>query len=185
MEEIWKPIPGHSNYEASSYGNIRSKDFMCWNGHVWFLKKGRIIKPAPNRKGYYTVSVNGDNYKGCRTKTVHRLVCMAFLKNVHNLPAINHKDEDRSNNHVENLEWCTNHYNDNYGTRNEKVRKALLDSNKTGKKVGMFDKSGNLICKFRRISEAARLTGCSDDYISCRCRGKVKNQGDFIWKYLE
>lgn len=157
---------------------------MCWNGHVWFLKKGRILKPAPNRKGYYTVSICGDEYKGCRTHTVHRLVCLTFLENPNNYPSINHKDENRQNNRVDNLEWCTTHYNDNYGTRNENVRQALLKSDNTGKKVGMFDYSGNLVRTFKTATAAAMFYGRSDDFISSRCRGKVQNHGEYIWKYI-
>lgn len=105
MEEIWRVIPGHENYEVSNLGNVR-KDGIT--------RKLRIPKT-----GYIKTWVDH------KLKYVHRLVALAFIPNPNNLPQVNHKDECRTNNCVDNLEWCTSGYNINYGTRNLKVSIAL------------------------------------------------------------
>ena len=85
---------------------------------------------SDNGKGYLRASLTKD--KKTTGKYIHRLVAEAFILNVDGLPAVNHKDEDKTNNSVENLEWCDNEYNDNYGTRNKrvietKIKKRILD----------------------------------------------------------
>ena len=113
MNEIWKNIAGYEGlYEVSSFGRVRSLRFG----------KTKILKPGKNKKGYLRVSLckNGKQ----KTFFVHRLVAQAFLENPQNLPQINHKDENKQNNRLENLEWCSCDYNNNYGTRNERAGKA-------------------------------------------------------------
>lgn len=111
MEEIWKDIPGYAGkYSISNFGNVRSNQYG----------KKRILKPMRNAgryNGYLTVTLY-NNSIGKKVK-IHRLVAEAFLPNPNNLPIINHKDEDKTNNKVDNLEWCTKLYNNTYnGTRN-------------------------------------------------------------------
>ena len=107
MQEIWKDISGFEGfYEISSYGRVRS------------VKSGRILSTSKcgGCRGYLSVclSKNGKRYG----KLVHRLVAEAFIPEVEGLSEVNHKDEDKTNNRVENLEWCDHKYNMNYGTRN-------------------------------------------------------------------
>ena len=113
MEE-WKSIPGYEGlYEVSSYGRVKSleKSYIRKNG-VIDHKPEIILSPKNNGKGYFTVCL----YKNKTHKyyLIHRLVAQAFLPNLDNLPCVNHKNEDKNNNRVDNLEWCTEKYNSNY-----------------------------------------------------------------------
>lgn len=120
--EVWRDIPGYEGlYQVSNIGNIRSLNYM---------KTGKVkrLKPSIDKRGYKRVSFS---HKGkCKCYLVHRLVAQAFIPNPNNLPHVNHKDENPSNNCVWNLEWCTREYNMNYGTINERISKA-----KKGKKM--------------------------------------------------
>ena len=118
MQEIWKEIEGYEGlYEVSNLGRVRSLDreqFQIGNGGSYFKRiyKGRILKFKIDYHGYYRVhlSVNGER----KHYLVHRLVAEAFIPNPNNLPCVNHKDEDKTNNSVDNLEWCDVAYNNAY-----------------------------------------------------------------------
>lgn len=121
MEEIWRPVKEYEGYyEVSNLGRVRSIDRVVVDktGRRQF-KKGTLLNYRPDRQGYCIVSLSiNRKYK---TKCVHTLVADAFIPNPDNLPQVNHKDEVKSNNCVDNLEWCTAKYNANYGNRNKKV----------------------------------------------------------------
>lgn len=110
MEEIWKDVVGCEGYQVSNFGRVKSLKYRnkC---------EERILKQTKNKvTGYYMVNICG------KTRSVHRLVAQALIPNPHNLPQINHKDEDKTNNHVENLEWCDRKYNVNYGTSIQRAK---------------------------------------------------------------
>lgn len=112
MKEVWKDIPMYAGiYEVSNFGKVRSK------------VTGSITKGYPNHKGYLRayIYLNGMVKK----EFVHRLVALTFLPNPNNYPQVNHKDEDKTNNRIDNLEWCTCEYNNNYGSHNENVSVTL------------------------------------------------------------
>ena len=115
MEE-WKDIKGYEGlYQISNTGLVkRIPSIKC--------KTERILRQGTQKAGYNYVNLSKDNK--IHTKRVHRLVAEAFISNPNNLPEVNHKDEDKSNNNVENLEWCTREYNLNYGTRSEKFSRT-------------------------------------------------------------
>lgn len=113
-----------------------------------------------------------------KKELVHRLVAKTFIPNPSNLPCVNHKDECKSNNSVENLEWCDKSYNALYGTCQERVKKYKI------KPVYMLDKStGNIIKKFTSISDAAKETGAQVANISAVARGRAKTTCGYKWKY--
>lgn len=121
-EEIWKTvIDGNIVYERymiSNYGR-----FKCINYRKKNIEK--IIEPYKTKKGYLQVSIINDD-GGKIIRKVHRLVAQAFIPNPDNLPQVNHKDECKTNNCVDNLEWCTNEYNYHYGTRLERFSKTMI-----------------------------------------------------------
>ena len=119
MEEIWKDIPNYEGlYQISNLGRVKS--FPRKGTHT---KKERILKFAKSNKNYLIAMLTKHNKR--KAKSVHRLVAEAFIPNPNNFPQVNHKDENRHNNCVDNLEWCTNHYNCNYGNRSVKLSIAL------------------------------------------------------------
>lgn len=130
MDEIWKPVVGYEGlYEVSNLGRVRSVDryvsFGRWgdNGQTRF-RKSHLLSPKID-EGYYRVALSKDGVK--KLFKVHRLVAQAFIPNPDNLPVVNHKDEDKSNNIVTNLEWCTIQYNSTYGSSIEKNLKTRVD----------------------------------------------------------
>lgn len=125
--EVWKPIPGFENYEVSSEGRVRS--IGRWentkHGGMRF-RKGRILKQVDRGNGYQCVGIF--NEEGHRLVNIHRLVAEVFLPNPDNLPQVNHKDECKSNNSVENLEWCSVEYNLTYGNHNKNIVTKQISS---------------------------------------------------------
>lgn len=111
---MFKDIKDYENYQISDTGIVINK------------KTGRELKQH-KKKGYMNVSLFKNGIK--KNKLVHRLVAEAFIENTKNYPQINHKDEDTLNNMVENLEWCTQRYNNNYGTYRERARIRMLENN--------------------------------------------------------
>ena len=122
IEEIWRPIEGYEGlYEVSNTGIVRSLDRYDSNNH--FLK-GRILKLCADKDGYLNVGLCLGNKE--KKYKVHRLVAQAFIPNPDNLPQVNHKDEVKTNNRVENLEMCNAKYNSNYGSRKDRVRDTKI-----------------------------------------------------------
>ncbi len=102
-DEVWKEIPGYEGvYEVSNYGRVRSNARKVWN----YTKQGRILKPHRKENGYMQITLCGRS-KYEKHAYIHRLVAEAFIPNPNNLPQVNHKDFDKANNCVENLEWVT------------------------------------------------------------------------------
>ena len=122
MNEEWRPIEGYEGlYEVSNTGRVRSVD--RYDSRNCF-RKGKVLSIFKDRYGYLSVvlSCNGKS----KTINVHRIVAQAFIPNFDNLPMVNHRDEDKTNNNVENLEWCTAKYNNTYGTRQDRVRNSRI-----------------------------------------------------------
>ena len=121
QNEIWKPIDGFVGYyEISNFGNVRSVNRYAKTFYGKRTIKSRTKEQFLNPKGYLRVALFKE--QKCKKFFVHRLVAMAFIPNPFNYPFINHKNEIKSDNRMENLEWCTAKYNDNYGTRNERIK---------------------------------------------------------------
>ena len=119
--EEWKDIANYEGiYQISNMGNVRSLDRIVHPNNQ-YLQKGKILKPLDNGK-YLFVTLRKDGVK--ENKYIHRLVAEHFLPNPLFYNEVNHKDEDKHNNCISNLEWCTHSYNMNYGTRNEKISKT-------------------------------------------------------------
>ena len=194
MEE-WRDIKGYEGkYMISNLGRVKSLERTVWNGRGYRIVPEKILKAGDNGHGYLFVMLCKDGkYKNCR---INRLVAQAFLENPQNLPEVNHKDEDKTNNCVENLEWCSKLYNIKYGTgikrRAEKL-KGKKHSEEHNKKIGKklskpvfsVDKESGLIMWWESTREAERCTGIDNGSISKCCQGKLKSAGGHIWFYAD
>lgn len=185
MEEIWKDIEGYKGlYQVSTYGNVKSLDRYVRSR--WGTKKpvkGQLLKADKTMFGYLQVSLFKPGLSKKRYK-VHRLVAMAFIPNPQNLPQVNHKDEDKTNNRLDNLEWCDGFYNQRYGTCSERKHIKLTNHPLKSIKVEQLTKDGEHIDYYPSAKEAARQTGISQGNISCVCCGRHSLAGGYKWKYI-
>ena len=166
--EIWKDIDGYEGlYQVSNKGHVKS---LKWG-------KERILRPVIDRYGYYYIMLYNDSVR--KHFKLHRLVAQAFIPNPENKPQVNHKDENKLNNCVNNLEWSTAKENSNYGTRNERMGYSL------SKPILQYSKSGDFIREWKSASEVEREFGINHSHIASCCRGKRKSSGNFIWRYKE
>jgi hypothetical protein len=172
VQEIWKDIKGYEGiYQISNLGRVKSLPRWVRNRSGKYITKEKILAPIKTRKGYLNVHLQSKGY------SVHRLVAKAFIPNPLNLPQVNHKDENKENNSVNNLEWCTNKYNASYGTRPERISK------KSSKKVNQYSLENTFIKDYSSEIEAAKINNCDGSHIAACCRGKRKTCKGYIWKY--
>lgn len=181
VNEIWKPINGFEGlYEVSNTGLVRSMDrVIVTKRGVKKPLKGKILKPNMN-DGYAYICLSKDG-KELKYKA-HRLVAEAFIPNPDNLPYINHKNECKSDNRVENLEWCTKWYNEHYGTFHEKSVTNLRK--KLGRPICQYDMNGNFIREYACIVDTDKHGFCSDSVGDC-CRGRLKQHRGYIFRYKQ
>ena len=170
-EEIWLPIEGYTGlYEVSDQGRVRSLNYGCTG-------RTQVLKPEMLIHGYLRVGLS----KNGKTKhhLVHRLVAQAFLANPEGLEQVNHRDENKANNAVSNLEWCTAKENSNYGTGIAR-RAATLS-----KPVQQFSKDGTFVAVWPSTIEAERVTGIYHSAICSCCNGRYHTAGGYKWRYAE
>ena len=189
-KEIWKDIQGYEGiYQVSSHGRVRSLDRVVVrpNGNGDYFAKGKIIYVVLTKWGYNEVHLHKDN----KTKIykVHRLVAQTFIENPNNLPCVNHIDENKTNNNVNNLEWCTYKYNNNYGTKkNRQGEKNKNENNPNSHKI-LCVNTGEI---FECIKFASEKYNISRQTISHCLNGRQKTAGKdpvtkekLIWRYYE
>lgn len=196
--EIWKPIEGYAYYLISNLGRVKSVERTHTTNNRWGkidrVVKERILKQTKVSGGYLRVVLCKNGI--CKTFLVHRLVAQAFIPNPNNLPEINHRDENKQNNCIDNLEWCTYKYNSNYGTSkkriSEKHKGKILNpehkrkiANSKSISIVQYDKHMNVIAIWTSSKEVEKLTGINAGNISKACKGKRKTAGGFVWKYNE
>lgn len=180
MEEIWRDAVGHEGIcQVSNLGRVRTLPYKYpWRGS-FKINKGKILKPYSVRNNYKQVDIRD------RAFYVHRLVAEAFIPNPNNLPKINHKDENPSNNAANNLEWCTHEYNVRYSI--EKVRRRIIETH--GRPVYRIDLKTNKRYDYPYIN-AVKKDGFSAKTVSAVCagsyNGRVKNKyKNNLWFYAE
>lgn len=179
MEEIWKDIEGYEGlYQVSNLGRVKSLNYKRSG------KEG-ILTPTPIYGGYMHINL----YKNGKPKPylIHRLVAQSFIPNPNNLPEVNHKDENKENNSVDNLEWCTSKYNANHGTRNKRVSENNKGKNPNIRKV-ICVTTGEI---FDCIKDAEEKYGVANQNITACCRGRQKSAGKhpitkekLVWEYV-
>lgn len=180
--EQWKIINGFEGYEVSNQGNVRN------------VMTNRILKNRDHKCGYLQVVLYKDRKQ--KVKYVHRLVAEAFVPNPEGKEQVNHIDGVKTNNNIENLEWTTCSENIKHGF-DIGVKRAdiehlnkIRDNNikvireKYSKPVQQYGLQGNLIATFSSVREAERATGICHSAISRTCKGKYKQTGGFVWRYI-
>ena len=181
------PIQGYEGlYEVDTEGNV-------------FSTKGFALSPKNGKRGYKTVALVKDKHQ-C-TKTIHRLVAMAFIPNPDNLPQVNHKDEDKHNYHVDNLEWCTPKYNANYGTARERHAQKMRGRKETEEHKAKIAKSITktlsenprngkwIVClsdgkRYANCRQAAKVYGVHPITVGRQCREKMPAR-KYAFRYEE
>lgn len=179
MTEVWKDVVGYEEYyQVSNLGRYRSKDRQTFGRNkTKRTVKGKILKATAGANGYLSARfcVKGNR----KMILLHRVVAMAFLSNPNSLPEVNHKDEDITNNCVDNLEWCTSAYNANYGTRNEKLAEIHR------KPVNQLDMNGELIKRWRCAKDACDYLRIDRSGVMRVCKGRRKAYKGYRWEYAE
>ena len=201
MKEKWKQVEGYEGlYEISNFGRVKG------------IKRNKLLKPKMSRDGYLRVGLRKPKEKQ-RWFFVHRLVAFAFISNPNNYPQVNHKDEIKTNNCIENLEWCTAKYNNNYGTHIQrmiqntdyskidyearhkhtdyKARYKNTDYKKIGectrkrfsKRVIQLTLDGQKIREWESVRSASRELNINHKGIVNCCNGKYKTSHGYKWKY--
>ena len=178
------PVKGYENYIVNE------------DGTVYSLFTNKVLKPNIMKTGYHTVELFNDS--GSRRLSIHRLVAEAYIPNPAGLPQVNHKDENKANNSVDNLEWCTAKENMNYGTvmarriksaewfyRSERMKElARANGKAVCRRVMQFTKDNKLVACYESIKEASAKLGINASHIGECCMGKrYKTVGGFVWRY--
>ena len=159
--ETFVKIEGFEKYEVSNLGKVRN------------IKSGRIIKPFLNNSGYLLHCLCENNKK--KNLLLHRIIATAFIDNPEEKPCVNHIDENKTNNDLSNLEWCTVRENIIHGTR---IKRS---SEKHFKKVIQLDLNDNVLNEFESMKQAGQETGIDASSIGKCCNGKLKSAGGYKW----
>ena len=172
MEKLWKEIPDtDGKYLISTDGEVMAISRRVKFGNVFRWTKTNIRTARKKENGYLELEILGKHHY------IHRLVAEAFIPNPHNFPCINHKDENKENNSVENLEWCDYSYNANYGTRTKRAKEKQF-----GDRFVVINLDTGEV--YKTPKDASRATGIHNDSISRVCKGKSKTAGGYRWRYL-
>ena len=170
--EIWKALPGGPGVEVSTFGRVRTLDRVTSSETMTRFTKGRILKQYLNHKGYMQVKIPVDGKWAM--KKAHRLVAQTFIKNTDNLPQVNHRDCDRANNNVDNLEWCTTSYNAKY-----REKHGISTTESKGHPVFAVNLTTLKVSQFRSQGEASRELGVDRPNINAVIKGKRKQTCGF------
>lgn len=189
-KEIWKSVPGYEGYyEASTLGNVRTVTRESHNGVGTFIRQSVILKPSMQNNGYYRVMLTKD--KKNKYVLVHRIVALTFIDNPLNKPIVNHKDEDKHNNRVDNLEWFTKKENNNYNNRQYKIA-AKNKSNGFYEQNAIKSRKPVLAVPVDPSKETITLKSVTDgknygfipSEISAVARGRKKTHYGYVFSYI-
>lgn len=177
-KEIWRDIAGYEGlYQVSNLGQVMmlGREKRLWHGSITHVASKVISQFVIC--GYKKVKLRA---KDGTTKmvSIHRLVANAFIPNPDNLPQVNHKDENKTNNTVSNLEWCTAKYNSNYGTGIKRCSEAKY------KRIAQISLDGSFVKEWNSMKEIVQTLGLSYSRISQACNGITKVSNGYIWKFI-
>lgn len=173
MKELWKDIPNFEGlYQVSNLGKVksfrRSPKFGCQPEY--------ILNPSTSENGYANVTLYDG--KSRHKFLVHRLVANSFIPNPDNLPQINHKDENRLNNRVDNLEWCTAEYNNAYGT----AKFRMIDTK--SRPIEQLTVDGQVLAVYRSTRIASELLGINRGTLKSAISKQSQCNG-YYWRYSD
>lgn len=176
MEEIWKDIPGYEGwYKVSNFGRVRSLDrYVNGKSSTKQIRKGRILKPCVHSCGYLYLTFSIEKKR--KYLFIHRLVYEAFNGPIPEGMQVNHINENKTDNRLENLNLMTPKENINWGTHNKRVSEKHL------KPVLQFTLDGELVREWDSMEEAHKNGFEKANICNC-CRGKLKQYKGFIWRY--
>ena len=164
ITEIWKDIKGYEgDYQVSNLGRVRSLDRVQdipnrWGGVTHRCKKGVMLKPCfDGKKNYLHITLKN------HSRDIHRLVAETFIPNPNNYTEVNHKNEDKTDNRVNNLEWCTHKYNNNYGSKPMSARGSNNPQSKVTEDIVLEIKNK---CDYMRTTDIANEYDLSPTHIS-------------------
>lgn len=179
LEEVWNDILGYEGlYKISNFGRVKST-----------VRNERILKARAHSGGYLRVNLCKDGKS--KDAYIHRLVAQAFLDNPYEKCDVNHKDGNKENNCVENLEWTTRSENQKHAfdTGLNSSPRAMLgkfgELHNRSKRVSQYDLDGKLLNTYGSIAEASRITGANATSISNCCKGVYAKAMGFIWRFTE
>lgn len=180
MKEVWKQIEFNVNYQISNFGKIRSLPRIMYGGKN--KKSSRYIKGTilmPQGRPYFHVKIGTKCYR------IHQLVANYFIPNPENKPVINHKDGNKQNNHVQNLEWCTQKENAEHSVRIGLHRYGKLFGIEHGRSrpIYQYDINGKFIKKWNFLREADRTLNVSENQICRVCSTEKGSCGGSQWRY--
>lgn len=189
MKEVWKDIPNYEGlYQLSNLGNARSLNRYVnhsKNPNFKVLKKGKTLSLCIGSNGYINLILSKNNKT--TTKSLHKLIAKMFLPNPNNYPCVNHINGIKTDNRVENLEWCSFSHNSKEAFRTGLSIQKRGKENPASKKVIQYDLDGNFLKEWGSLGEIQRKTKLSKANVSKCCQQKkgYKTVGGFVWKFKE
>lgn len=178
MEEIWKDIKGYEGlYQCSTYGNIRSLDRYVYesSGKRQF-RKGQLIIPRKNKNGYLQFALNKNSKR--KMVYIHLIVAETFIENTNKNDTVNHKDGNKLNNNIENLEWCS--YSENNLHAYKELNRRVVNEGASPKPVYVIDTINKSLEYYKSITETSNAIKLSHTQINRYIHSNKKWKGRYI-----